>query len=141
VSISIVVANDHPIVRSGLRSLLERESDFRVVGEAANAKEAIILARYKQPSVLIMDVNAPALNGMTVSREIASSDPQIGIIFVTTHILPSYVEEAFKAGARGYVAADSVQTDLSSAIRSVASGSSFISPSIAEQAASPYRSA
>lgn len=134
----ILLCNHHPIVRSGLRLLLERESAFRVIGEAANGREAVVLAEHTHPEVVLLDVKLPYVNGIVAAREICSKDRKVGIIFVSVHVDEEYVAEAFKAGARGYVLADSAQSDLIRAIRVVARGNRFLSPSITTQLLEEY---
>jgi len=131
--IRILLANHQPIVRSGLRLLLERESEFRVVAEAANGQEAMILAEYRRPDVALLEIKLPHLNGIAVAREISSRAAHSKPVFVTAHTDEGYVHEAFKAGARGYVAGDSATMDLPRAIRTVACGGFFLSPAICEQ--------
>jgi DNA-binding NarL/FixJ family response regulator len=132
--IRIVLANHHPIIRSNLRLLLEREPAFRVIGEAADGREAVALAEYRRPDVVLLDVQLPPANGISTAREIASKRPSnrhgIGVIFVTVLTDQEYVSEALRAGARGYVLEDAASTDLFRAIRAVASGGSFLSPAI-----------
>jgi len=127
-AVTVLLANDHPIIRSGLRVILERERDLRVVAEAANGREAVVLAEYKRPDIILLDVSLPYVNGMAAAREISQKDRHAGIIFVGEHTDEAYVSEAFKAGARGYVSADAVQTDLVQAIRTVMAGDPFVSP-------------
>jgi len=128
--IRIVVANPHPIIRGDLRLLLERESVFRVIGEAADGREAVMLAEYRRPDVVLLDVKLPLLNGLAAAREISSKKPELGIVFVSALADQEYVAEAFKSGARGYVLADDVQTDLLFAVRLVAGQGRFLSPSL-----------
>ncbi len=134
----VLLCNQHPIVRSGLRLLLERETAYRVIGEAANAREAVVLAEHTHPEVVLLDIKLPDINGIVAAREICSKDSNVGIVFVTAHVDQEYVSEAFKAGARGYVIADSVQSDLIRAIRVVARGDKFLSPSITSQLLEEY---
>jgi DNA-binding NarL/FixJ family response regulator len=129
----ILLCNHHPIIRNGLRSLLEREPAFRVMGEAANGREAVMLAEYIHPEIVLLDVTLPGTNGIISAQEISSKDRNVGIIFVTVHADEVYVVQAFKAGARGYVLADSAQNDLVRAIRVVAKGNRFLSATITSQ--------
>lgn len=128
--IRIVLANPHPIIRSDLRLLLERQPAFRVMGEAANGREAVILAEYRHPDIVLLDMKLPLLSGIAAVREIASKKPGVRMIFVTALADQEYVAEAFKAGAHGYVLEDAVQTDLVSAVHVVTRGGSFLSPAI-----------
>ena len=128
--IRIVIANDHPIIRSDLRLLLERQPNFHVVGEAANGRETVVLVEYRHPDVVLLDIKLPEINGMAAAREISSQKPGLGILFITALTDEEYISEAFKAGARGYVLAGVAQTDLPDAVRVVAGGGSFLSPAI-----------
>lgn len=129
-SIRILIANHQPIIRSRLRELLERHADFRVVGEAANGNEAVVLAEFKHPEIVLLEVTLPHLSGIAVARTISSRGDATKTLFVATHTEEGYVTEGFKAGARGYVAGDSAPTDLERAIHVVAGGRLFLSPSI-----------
>ncbi|HSU60692.1 MAG TPA: response regulator transcription factor [Bryobacteraceae bacterium] len=131
--IRIVLANHHPIVRTTLRSLLEKEPAFEIVGEAANGREAVVLIDYRRPDVVLLDIHLPIVNGISAAIEISARNPSPGIIMVTELADEEYVVEAFKAGARGYVRADTAQADLASAVRTVAQGSTYVSPSITSQ--------
>jgi DNA-binding NarL/FixJ family response regulator len=128
--IRIVLANHHPIIRSNLRSLLEREPAVRVIGEAADGREAVALSEYLHPDLVLLDVKLPPLNGICTAREIISKRQTSKIIFVAVLTDQEYVSEALKAGARGYVLEDVASTDLFRAIRVVAGGGSFLSPAI-----------
>jgi DNA-binding NarL/FixJ family response regulator len=129
-SIRIVLANHHPIIRSDLRLMLERQPAFRVIGEAATGREAVVLAEYRRPDVVVLDMSLSQLNAIATARELSSKMPGLAIIFVTALGDQEYVSEAFKAGARGFVLGDVVQTDLITAIRVVAGGGRFLSPGI-----------
>jgi DNA-binding NarL/FixJ family response regulator len=126
----ILLANPHPIVRSNLRLLLEREPGLRVVAEAANGREAVVLADYRHPDIVLLDINLPHVNGIAAAREILEKNSEVAIIFVTPHSDEAYVAEAMKAGARGYVLEDAAETDLAPAIAAAGAGSRFISPRI-----------
>jgi len=136
--IRILLASHQPIIRSGLRSLLEREAEFRVVAEAANGREAIVLSEYKHPDVALLDMKLPLVNGIAVAKQIASNNHSPAAVFVSSHTDQGYVHEAFKAGARGYVDGDSAPSDLSRAIRVVARGRLFLSPAICSQMLEPH---
>ncbi len=131
--IRLVLANHHPIVRTTLRGLLEKESEFEIVGEAANGREAVVLADYRRPDVVLLDMHLPLVNGISATAEILSRSPKAGVVMVSGLADEEYVVEAFKAGVRGYVRADAAQTDLIPAVRAVAEGNSYVSPSIASQ--------
>ena len=127
---TILLASAHPILRNSLRSLLEREPDFRVIAEAASGREAVVLADYKRPHVVLLDVKMAHLAGLPSAREILSRSPGTAIVFVTAETDEVYVSEAMKTGARAYVSADTAQSDLVPAIHAVAEGRTFLSPSI-----------
>ncbi|HEY6990037.1 MAG TPA: response regulator transcription factor [Bryobacteraceae bacterium] len=131
--IRIVLAKHHPIIRSNLRLLLEREPAFRVIGEAADGREALALAEYRRPDVVLLDVQLPPVNGIATARDILSKRAECGIVFVTILTDQEYVSEALKAGARGYVLEDAAPVDLFEAVRVVAGGGSFLSPAISEK--------
>jgi len=131
--IRIVLANHHPIVRTTLRGLLEKEPEFEIVGEAANGREAVVLSDYRRPDVVLLDIHLPMVSGLSAAIEISARNPKAGIVMVSELADEEYVVEAFKAGARGYVRADTSQTDLVNAVRSVANGECYLSPSITSQ--------
>lgn len=137
-SIRIVLANHHPIIRSDLRLLIERQPGFRVIGEAANGREAVVLAEYRRPDVVLLDIKLPHVNGIVAAREISSNKPDLGIVFVSGLADHEYVSAAFKAGARGYVLANAAQTDLIAGIQVVATGGSFLSPVISAKLIDEY---
>lgn len=128
--IRVLLANPHPIVRSELRSLLERDPLIRVVGEAANGREAIVLAEYQRPAVAILEMNFDRIRGIDVARAILSGSSVTRIVFVSAVGDEGYVDEAFHAGARGYVLGNSADTDLCRAVAVVAAGGAFLSSSI-----------
>lgn len=129
-SIRILLANHQPIVRSALRALLERETDFQVVAEAANGREAILLTEFKHPDIALLEVKLPPVSGIAIAKEISSKDIHPKIVFVTEQTDESYVVRAFEAGASGYVASDTEPADLARAIRVVMNGRLFLSPAI-----------
>jgi len=129
--IRIVLASHHPIVRTTLRGLLEKEAAFEIVGEAANGREAIALADYRSPDVVLLDIHLPLVNGISATTEILSRSARTGIAIVSSFADEEYVVKAFQAGVRGYVHADSAQADLAAAVLSIARGEFYLSPSIA----------
>ena len=126
--IRVLLANHQPIVRNGLRSLLERDSKIRVIGEAANGQEAVVLAQYQHPDVAILDVQLDSVRGIDAARTLSSKELKIRVVILGTLTDESYVQEAFTAGARGYVLGDSAQSDLQRAVFVVAAGGIFLSP-------------
>jgi DNA-binding NarL/FixJ family response regulator len=131
--IRILLASHQPIVRSGLRLFLERQPGFQVVAEAANGREAIVLTEFTHPNVALLEIELPQINGIAVAKRLASQEGSARPLFVTTHTDKGYAIEAFKAGARGFVSADSATADLPRAIRVVNGGRFFLSPAICSQ--------
>jgi DNA-binding NarL/FixJ family response regulator len=126
--ISILVADDHPIIRSGVRALLETEPDFTVVAEAADGAETCALAERHQPDVLIVDLRMPGLGGMDVLRQVPRLSPATRVIVLSMHARAPYVAEALALGASGYVAKQGGPSDLAEAVRRVAAGQRYLSP-------------
>jgi DNA-binding NarL/FixJ family response regulator len=129
-AIRILLADDHTVMRSGLRLLLERQPDFQVVAEAEDGREAVALAETERPEVAVMDVAMPMLNGIEAARQIVARNPQLAVVMLSMHSDESYVLRALKAGARGYLLKDSAEADLIRAVRVVSTGRSFFSPAI-----------
>lgn len=138
--IRILLADDHAIVREGLRALLAREPDMQVVAEAEDGREALRLAQETRPDVAAMDLSMPLLNGLEAARQMASWKPGPRPILLTMHVEERYVLEALRAGARGYVLKKQAAADLVRAIREVASGRVYLSPGISAVVADAVRS-
>ena len=130
--IRILIADDHGIVRTGLKLLLDRIPDIQVAGEAADGREAVRLAAELQPDIVIMDIAMPLLNGLQAAERIIRENPRTGVIFLSMHADESYIMKALDAGARGYLLKDNADEDFERAIRSVAAGKPFFSPAIAQ---------
>ena len=128
--IRILLADDHNILRDGMRLLLERQAGFAVVGEAADGREVVQLAQDQSPDVVVMDIAMPNMNGIEATRRIVERRPEIGVVILSMHYDESYVIRSLKAGARGYLLKDAVKTELIAAIQAVAHGRSFFSPKI-----------
>lgn len=137
-ALRIILADDHTILRNGLRLLLERQQDFAVVGEAGNGREAIELAARERPDVAILDIAMPGLNGIEAAQRISSAHPRMAIIILSVHSDEAYILRALKAGARGYLLKDSPEGDLLQAVRAVASGKAFFSPAVSKVLAEDY---
>jgi two-component system response regulator NreC len=137
-SLRILLADDHTIMRNGLRLLLERQSDFIVVGEASNGREAVELADLKTPDVIIMDVAMPMMNGIEATARITAASPKVAVIILSMHSDESYVLRALKAGARGYLLKDSAEGDLIAAVHAVAANKAFFSPAVSKVLAEDY---
>jgi DNA-binding NarL/FixJ family response regulator len=125
-----MIADDHPLVRSGLRALLEREGEFQVIAEAADGYEAIDLAVLHKPDVILLDVGMPRLSGPDAAQSISQKLPAARIVMLSMHSDEGYVLRALKAGARGYLLKASPEADVIAAIRAVAAGNAYFSPSI-----------
>jgi two-component system, NarL family, response regulator NreC len=128
--IRILIADDHGIVRTGLKLLLDRISGMEVVGEAADGREAVRLAAQLQPDIVIMDIAMPLLNGLQAAQ-MMRENAHTGVIFLSMHTDESYIVKALDAGARGYLLKDNADEDIERAIRSVAVGKPYFSPAIA----------
>jgi two-component system response regulator NreC len=126
------------VVRAGLRFLLARQEDMEIVAEAADGREAVKLAAEEKPSVIVMDVAMPQLNGIDAATQILSRDPAAKIIVLSMYSDEEFLVRALSAGVKGYLLKDSVQTDLVKAVRAVATGRSFFSPAIADTLAEDY---
>ena len=137
-AIRIILADDHTVMRSGLRLLLERQPDFAVAGEAADGRAAVALAISATPDVVVMDVAMPLLNGIEATRQITTANPRIGVIILSMHSDESYVLRALKAGARGYLLKDSAEADLIKAVRAVHEGRNSFSPAISRMLLEDY---
>ncbi len=129
--IRVLIADDHPLFRHGIRSLLSATADFQVVGEAAAGDEAIRLAETLQPDVIVMDIQMPNVNGIEATRQIVRESPNIRILIVTLFEDDASVFTALRAGARGYVLKDAEKDDLLLALRAVGRGEAIFSPAIA----------
>ena len=131
--ILIMIADDHVLLRQGIRNVLELEPDFQVIGEAGDGEQAVERAISLEPDILLLDINMPKLNGLEVIREITARQPKIRIIVLTIHDDENYVIEVVKAGAAGYLLKDIGPGMLVTAIRTVYDGESFIYPTLAKK--------
>ena len=134
----ILLADDHIVMRTGLRALLERQSNLEVVGESENGRETVELAASLRPDVVVMDVGMPVLNGIEATQTIVTQCPAIAVVILSMHADESYVMRALKAGARGYLLKDSAAADLLGAIQAISQGKSFFSPKVSRILAEDY---
>jgi DNA-binding NarL/FixJ family response regulator len=137
-NIRVLLADDHTIMRKGLRLLLERQENITVVGEASDGRECVELAQAEKPDVVVMDIAMPNLNGIEAARQIVGQNPAIAVAVLSMHSDESYVIRALKAGARAYLLKDSAESDLIGAIRALSDGKSFFSPAISRLLVEDY---
>jgi DNA-binding NarL/FixJ family response regulator len=131
--ITVLLAEDHTIVREGFRKLLAAESDLEVVGEAQTGRQAVALAKKLRPAVIVMDIAMPLLNGLEATRQIRKAIPGTKVIMLSAHSDDAYVDQAIAFGAVGFLLKQTSSHDLSRAIRDVQNGNTFFSPSIAKR--------
>lgn len=136
--VQIVLADDHQVVRQGIKALLERDEAHKVIGEASNGWEAIRMTRELKPDVVVLDIGMPVLNGLEAAREICVTSPKIPVIVFSRHSEDSYVLAALKAGVRGYVVKTQDSWDLVLAIREVVQGHFYVSPSTSKAVVDAY---
>ena len=126
--IEVVLVDDHAVVRSGLRLLLDAQDDIEVVGEAGNAKDAIFRARALKPDVILLDVVMPGESGIDVLPQLLHESPETKVLVLSMQDDPSYVREAFAAGAKGYVLKEAADEEVVSAVREIAAGGHYVHP-------------
>ena len=131
-TLRVLLADDHQLMRSGVRLMLNREPGIDVVGEASDGREAVALAKSLKPDVVIMDIGMPSLNGIEAAAQMTQNNPQLAIMILSMHTDETYVLRALKAGARGYLLKDSAEADLIKAVHVVAGGKSFFSPAVSK---------
>ena len=136
--IRIVLADDHNIIRSGLRLLLEQQPDFKVVAEAADGRQAVQLVAKHHPDVVILDIGMPQLNGIEATRQIVAQESHPNVVILSMHADESYVLRALKAGARAYILKNAAEADLIRAVQAVSEGKSFFSPVISKMLLEDY---
>jgi len=130
--IKILFADDHTLIRSGLRLIVEQQPDMTVVGEAEDGRQAVTLAASLNPDVAVLDIGMPNLNGIEAAQQITQADPRTAVVVLSMHRDETYILRALKAGVRGYLLKDSAESDLVRAIRAVAEGKSFFSPAVSK---------
>lgn len=134
----ILIADDHGIVRKGLRLQLEQTGTFEVVGEATDGRAAVRMAEELSPDIVIIDIAMPNLNGIQATTQIVKKNPQTGVIILSMHSDETYITRALAAGARGYLLKDNAEVDLFRAVQVVAQGKPFFSPAIAKTLLEDY---
>jgi DNA-binding NarL/FixJ family response regulator len=136
--IRVLIADDHGIVRKGLRLQLEQDGAFEVAGEASEGREAVRLSDELAPDIVLMDIAMPHLNGIQATAQLVKKNPQIGVIILSMHSDETYITRALAAGARGYLLKENADRDLHNAVRAVAVGKRFFSPAIANALRADY---
>lgn len=129
-TIRVLIVDDHAVVRSGLRHVLEAESDIEVVGEASDMSEAVLEARAQKPDVVLMDVVMPGASGIEATPAVLKEAPEAKVLVLSMQDDPRYVREAFSAGASGYVLKEAADTEVVGAVREVAGGGSYVHPTL-----------
>jgi two-component system response regulator NreC len=136
--IRIILAEDHAVMRRGLRLVLEQQRDFQVVGEASDGREAVRLVESLKPNVAVLDITMPNLNGIEAANQMSTKQSGVAIVVLSMHADEGYVLRALKAGARGYVLKESPEADFVHAIRSVSEGKAFFSPAVSRMLVEDY---
>ena len=137
--IRILLADDHAVVRKGFRLILSTQPDMEIIGEAGNGKECVAMAAELNPDIVVMDVAMPELNGIEATRRLAASNPQTRVLALSMHKDSVYVREILRAGAKGYLLKDALDTELLAAVRAVAKGEGYLHPSVSEAVLVDYR--
>jgi two-component system response regulator NreC len=136
--LTIVLADDHQVVRSGLRALLESDLGAQIIGEASDGLEALQLVEQLQPAVLLVDLMMPGLTGLEVARRVRQRAPHVRVVVLSMHAAESYVREALHAGAIGYVLKESPAAEVIQAVRAAMDGRRFLSPALSERLIDAY---
>jgi DNA-binding NarL/FixJ family response regulator len=136
--VRLLIADDHAIIRAGLRALLAREPGFEIVAEASDGREAIELAETQLPHVAILDISMPLLNGLEAARQISTKMHDIQLVMLTVHTDECYLLSALKAGAQGYVLKSSAEFEIVDAVRAVSCGKAYFSPKVSQMLADDY---
>jgi len=137
-TITVLIADDHPIVREGVRALLAAQTEIQVVGEAANGRDAVKLVEQFQPDVVVLDIAMPELNGIEAAQQIRSSYPATQIIMLSMYATSEHIFRALKAGARGYIIKDSVGGEIVAAVYAVCAGRRYLSREISDKLIDDY---
>ena len=138
-AIRVILADDHALVRQGIRSLLDKLDDIEVVGEVNNGREALELSRTSQPDIVLMDITMPDLNGLEALSRMKKACPTTRVIMLSVHGGEEYFQQALDSGAAGYLLKDADQMELELAIRTVVRGDIYLSPAVAKYALDAYR--
>jgi DNA-binding NarL/FixJ family response regulator len=136
--VRILIVDDHTLMRSGIRALLDRSEDLRVVGEAGDGHEALKLIGDLSPHVVLMDISIPGLNGLEVAAKVRKEHPEIRVVFLSMHSSEEYILKALNIGAAGYVLKDATTNELELAVRCAAKGETFLSPAVSTKVVGNY---
>ena len=131
--ITVLLVDDHSLVRRGFRRMLEDEADMEVVGEAGDGEQAVKLAMELNPQVVVMDCALPGMNGLQATRQIIENSPDISVLMLSMHMESTWVRQAIDAGAKGYVLKNALDLELSTAVRKVAAGETVFDPQVEQQ--------
>ena len=137
--ITVLLVEDHAVVRQGLRILIEAEDDIKIVGEAKTGREAVAMTRQLRPKVVVMDIAMPSLNGIQATQQILKEFPKAKVLILSAHADPEYVDQVMALGALGYLTKQTSAEMVARAIREVDSGGTFFSPSVARHLRNPYK--
>jgi DNA-binding NarL/FixJ family response regulator len=137
-SIKIIIADDHRVLRDGLKAILEKAASIQVIGEAENGLQAVQMTRQLAPDVVLMDIHMPELDGVEAAREITSSRPDTKIIILSMYATKEHIYQAFQAGARGYLLKETSGLEVVEAIQTVADGQRFLSASLTDRIIDGY---
>ncbi|MGD0229566.1 MAG: response regulator transcription factor [Syntrophorhabdales bacterium] len=136
--IRVLIIDDHALVRSGIRALLEKSGDIEVVGEAGDGYEALNLMSSLEPDIALLDISMPKLNGLEVAARAKKEFPEVRIVFLSMHVNEEYVLQALKVGAAGYVLKNATTSELELAVRSARKGETFLSPAVSNSVVADY---
>ena len=136
--VRILLADDHTILREGIKVLLNRERDMEIVAEAEDGAQALEQVRSVKPDVVVMDISMPKIGGLEVTREITETFPDVKVVILTMHDNEEYLVQALKSGAKGYVLKEAAATDLAEAIRAVVRGDAYLYPAVARKLVDDY---
>ena len=131
--ITVLLVDDHSLVRSGFRRMLEDEADIEVIGEAGDGEESVKLAKKLRPRVVVMDCALPGMNGLEATRQIAAESPETSVLMLSMHSESTWVRQAIEAGARGYVLKNAMDLELGPAIRKIAAGETVFDPKVEQK--------
>ncbi len=137
-SLKVVLADDHTVVRAGIRAILERIAGIEILGEASNGREALALVEQHQPHLLLTDIGMPEMNGLEATSRVTKEFPNVRVIILSMHATEEYVWQALRAGAAGYLLKDTDVKELELAIKSVAAGKSYLTSSVSQQKVENY---